>query len=716
MEERTKKNNVRRGLLILGNAVLVAAILLLCFRYVRMHQAEYREAAEESFAANVSSMRSVANSVLDESQLACKDWAVYINSADMTMDEALDYLDASNANEQIMAHILDYDSYRGFSSVTDEKGNNEVDYSSFSDAVQSVSDTADISITSAYTNPITHHQSIGFTEDIMLKDEDGGTRHYLLIRVVPADYLLKKWDFPSQYKGGELSLVAENGDFIIKSASMKSANVWEFVRIYNEIGYKEAGQIRDDFYSGKTEILDVKDSTGNDCCMACIPYSEDNHDMYYVAIIPASALAESKIDLALVFIVEIGMLLILLLNSMYILYMNKQLRRSNELAQEASNAKTDFLSSMSHDIRTPMNAIIGMTAIAKEHVDEPERVEDSLSKIELSGRHLLTLINDVLDISSIESGKLTLNPSAFSLTDAVNANIDMIRLQAEEKEQDLEVDLSGIECDRLYADELRLNQIFINLLSNAVKYTDNGGSVSVEVESHPAEGTDGSAEVIYTVSDTGVGMSEEFMKTMFDPFTRMKDLRLDKTQGTGLGLAITKQMVDLMDGTIECSSRLGEGTTFTVNLTLPEAELTDEEEISQDAEEAAAKLAGMKILVAEDNDLNWEIIHEMLSMHEMATERAENGAEALEMIEKNAAGTYDAVFMDVHMPVMDGREATIAIRALSDEGKNDIPIIAMTADAFAQDVQACLDAGMNDHIAKPVDMKKVIAALGKIAK
>jgi len=175
-------------------------------------------------------------------------------------------------------------------------------------------------------------------------------------------------------------------------------------------------------------------------------------------------------------------------------------------------------------------------------------------------------------------------------------------------------------------------------------------------------------------------------------------------------------MVDLMDGTIECSSRLGEGTTFTVNLTLPEAELTDEEEISQDAEEAAAKLAGMKILVAEDNDLNWEIIHEMLSMHEMATERAENGAEALEMIEKNAAGTYDAVFMDVHMPVMDGREATIAIRGLSDEGKNDIPIIAMTADAFAQDVQACLDAGMNDHIAKPVDMKKVIAALGKIAK
>jgi len=715
MEELSvKKKRLRRIALLMGNAVLVCVILLLCVWRVNSNHSDGMESAKNAFVSNVSSMRSFANEVLSSEQSACRDWAVYINGADMTMEEALEYLSRANSDDAVMAHILDYDTCSGYSSKAREDGDSAVDYSSFSDALASAQSAmnrekdGDVCITSAYTNPISHYQSVGFLENITLT-EDGGQKDYMLIRVVPSDKIAEKWVFPHQYAEGELAMISEDGEYIIRASAFKNQNLWEFVRIYNELGYDEAEAVKEEFYSGKTQIMQLKDSKGQAYCLVCLPIEDIRTDAWYAAYIPTGFLETTRVDYTMVAIVAIGMLMILLFNSLYILDMNLKLRKSNTLAVNASRAKTDFLSSMSHDIRTPMNAIVGLTDIASRNVDDPIRVSDCLTKITAASNHLLTLINDILDISKIESGKLSLNAAAFSLRKMVDGEINIVQQQLKNKEMELEVNTDGIQEEYLIADELRLNQIFINLLSNAVKYTQPGGKIRVDVSS-VLTGEDGNkARLIYKVADSGIGMTEEFMKTMYEPFTRVADSRKDQTQGTGLGLSITKKIIDLMEGDITCESEIGKGSVFTVTLMLPIADQT--QAAKNTSAETGFELKGLHLLVAEDNDINWEIIHELLAVHDISAVRAVNGRAAVDMLENEEAGTFDAILMDIQMPVMNGREATVEIRKLPDETKRMIPVIAMTADAFAEDIQACLEAGMDAHVAKPVDMNKLLSAL-----
>lgn len=520
---------------------------------------------------------------------------------------------------------------------------------------------------------------------------------------------------------------------------------------------------------------------------------------------------------------------------------NKQLQRTVEAERSANESKTRFLSSMSHDIRTPMNAIVGMTTIAAKHNEDKEYVKDCLGKISLASNHLLTLINDILDISKIESGKMTLNPIVFSLSDSVSNMINIVRSQIKSKNQVFEVHIGKICHEYLLADEIRINQIFINILTNAVKYTPEGGAVTVSLREEELEDKANMVRLVYKVKDTGIGMSEEYMKTMYDSFSRATDSRMDKIQGTGLGLAICKQMVDLMGGTIDCKSAPGQGTEFTIQLELPTAEdksddlmlppmrvlLVDDNEIfletagetfiemgvevdkaqsgkeairmavdmhdkgrdypviiidwrmpemdgietskqirkrlgedvsiimisaydSSEIEQAAkaagvngfmskpffksrvyqelnahlkldletlenpeenvGDLAGLKLLVAEDNDLNWEIAQELLAMYDIKTERAENGQVCVDML-ASGAGKYDLVLMDVQMPVMSGKEAAKKIRESKKSYMKNIPIIAMTADAFAEDIVACMEAGMNGHVSKPIDMNHLFTEI-----
>lgn len=515
-------------------------------------------------------------------------------------------------------------------------------------------------------------------------------------------------------------------------------------------------------------------------------------------------------------------------------------------AETANRSKTTFLSSMSHDIRTPMNAIVGMTTIAAKHLDDRDKVEDCLSKIALSSHHLLTLINDVLDISKIESGKLTLNPINFSLRDTIASLVNIIRPQIKSKNLQFDVHIHGIEHEIVYADEVRVNQIFINILTNAVKYTPDNGKIVMDLlqESLPDKE---SVRLTYTVSDTGIGMSEEFMANMYDTFTRAKDSRINKIQGTGLGLSIVKQMVDLMGGTIDCRSKEGEGTTFIITLEMPIGSSTSEKltlpgvpvliidddeiflesaietlrdmgalpeganngrkgiellkarqqmenafrivivdwkmpdmngmeiiktiekeieakipiilisaydwsDIADDADFCAVnsfiskplfpsyiyekicaildepdersvestisnkKFSGMRFLIAEDNELNWEVLSELLHMYGISSDLAANGQICVDMISEAPEGKYDLILMDVQMPVMNGREATRAIRASEIPYVKNIPVIAMTADAFAEDIAACLEAGMDGHVSKPVDMDKLFQEITKVMK
>lgn len=526
----------------------------------------------------------------------------------------------------------------------------------------------------------------------------------------------------------------------------------------------------------------------------------------------------------------------------------KQLEEARTTAEEANKAKSEFLSNMSHDIRTPMNAIVGMTAIATANIDNKQQVSNCLKKISLSSRHLLGLINDILDMSKIESGKMTLNMEQLSLSEVIDGITTIVQPQIKIKRQKFDIYVHNILNESVYCDSVRLNQILLNLLSNAYKFTPEEGSIELSLWQEKSPEGDNFVRTHITVKDNGIGMSEEFKNRIFESFSREDRARVNKTEGTGLGMSITKYIVDAMHGTIEVDSEQGKGTTFHITLDLEIAEMdeidmilpewkmlvvdddqmlcdttvaslasigvkaestldgesaielavkahkanadydiilmdwklpgidgietarrlrkalekdipimlisaydwadiedeareagisgfiskplfkstlfyglrqfteTGHEEAHTDASQSQSKegdLTGKHILIAEDNDLNWEIAELLLTSAGLVVDRAENGKICIDMLLKSPAGTYDAILMDIRMPVMNGLEASEAIRKLNDPAYNSIPIIAMTADAFSEDIQRCLESGMNAHIAKPIDIEMVKSLLNK---
>ena len=388
------------------------------------------------------------------------------------------------------------------------------------------------------------------------------------------------------------------------------------------------------------------------------------------------------------------------------------LERARDEAEKGNRAKSNFLSSMSHDIRTPMNAIIGYTNIALDKIDDKEMVRDSLTKIVASSHYLLSLINDVLDMSKIESGKIHLNENKCDLKKIFERIADLTRSQAGKKSLAISFDTEQVRHPYVIADELRLEQVLINIAGNAVKYTPKGGSISIaamETEEYP----DGKSRYRFAVRDTGIGMSEDFLPHIFESFSRETNSTINKIQGTGLGMAITSRLVKLMGGEISVSSKLGEGSEFVVELTFPHWESPVGSELSDSEEEAVDKaaLAGRKILLVEDNDINAEIATLVLSEYGLVVDRASNGQEGVDRIVEKGGGYYDVVLMDIQMPVLNGYEATKKIRGLDTEYAKRLPIIAMSANAYEEDVRESLASGMNGHIAKPFDPQELAAEL-----
>ena len=392
---------------------------------------------------------------------------------------------------------------------------------------------------------------------------------------------------------------------------------------------------------------------------------------------------------------------------------NKKLKKAKDIATEAlqtaenaNKAKTDFLSNMSHDIRTPMNAIIGMTSLIRHDAGNKEKVIEYADKIDISSQHLLGIINDVLDMSKIEAGKTVFKYTDFSILDFITELNTIFHSQIDEKNQTLTIIKENIRHEWVNGDQVHLMQIFSNLVSNAVKYTQEGGKIQFLVEECETKSSV-YAKYRFLVSDNGIGMSADFKETIFDAFTRAESSVTNKIQGTGLGMAITKNLVEAMGGTIDVESELGQGSCFEVLIDLRIAEdrkvvLTAQEEID---EPDSNTLKGMRFLCAEDNELNAEILMELLKIEGAECIICENGERVLEAFEQSAPGYYDMILMDVQMPVMNGYEATRAIRRSSHELAKKIPIIAMTANAFSEDIQHSLAAGMNAHVSKPVDMK-----------
>ncbi|BDF69956.1 hypothetical protein CE91St41_28170 [Oscillospiraceae bacterium] len=390
------------------------------------------------------------------------------------------------------------------------------------------------------------------------------------------------------------------------------------------------------------------------------------------------------------------------------------LEEAYEGARRANLAKSEFLSRMSHDIRTPMNAILGMASIAERHMDDPHRLADCLDKIRVSGDHLLGLINEVLDMSKIESGSVSLSESAFLLGDTLNAVVQIIRPDAERRGQHLTL-RTALPGGAVRGDPMRLQQILLNLLSNAVKYTPEGGHISLAAE-EKLSGHSGVACFEFTVEDDGIGIPQEFLGRLFTPFERAEDARVSAVQGTGLGLSITRNLVQMMNGSIRVESEPNRGTRFTVTVYLKrEAREAPAPQPAAAPEARRPFPPGTLLLLAEDNALNREIACELLRMNGLETACAENGKQAVELFTAHPPGTYALILMDIQMPVMDGYEATRAIRALARTGERPdaaaIPILALTANAFADDVYRARQAGMNEHVAKPLDVNRLLESL-----
>ena len=377
-----------------------------------------------------------------------------------------------------------------------------------------------------------------------------------------------------------------------------------------------------------------------------------------------------------------------------------------QVAQEANRSKSSFLANMSHDIRTPMNAITGITSLLEYDAENEEKVREYAKKIDVSAQHLLGIINDVLDMSKIEAGKTVFKYSDFSILELMQEIQMMFRPQAEGKHQMMVMNHDNIEHEWVNGDKVHMMQIFSNLLSNAVKYTQEGGKIQFLVEEYETKSR-AYAKYRFVVSDNGMGMSADFKDTIFDAFTRAESSLTNKIQGTGLGMAITRNLVEAMGGTIDVESELGQGSCFEVFMDLKIAEdrsvaLAAQEETDEQDDNI---LQGMRFLCAEDNELNAEILTELLKIEGAECTICENGEEVLKAFEQSAPGDYDMILMDVQMPVMNGYEATRAIRRSSHKLAKTIPIIAMTANAFSEDIQHSLAAGMTAHVSKPVEMK-----------
>ena len=391
--------------------------------------------------------------------------------------------------------------------------------------------------------------------------------------------------------------------------------------------------------------------------------------------------------------------------------LNAKLQVAVEKAESANHAKSTFLFNMSHDIRTPMNAIIGYADLASRHLDDPAKLKNYMENIQVCGQNLLMLLNNVLDLARIENDKTEMEYSVSDIEKDFRNCVAMFRNQADSKGQTLMV-TTQLQYPYIYADIPHLTEICTNLVSNAVKYTGAGGTIRCDVTQKPSK-KEGWCDTVVTVADNGIGMSQEFQKHIFEPFERERTSTVSKVEGSGIGMGIVKKLVGLMGGTVEVESRIGVGSTFTVTIPCRIAS-EDETQAKRETNPSDQKcLCGTRILLTEDNDLNAEIAVELLQEEGCTVDRAKDGVECVDMLEKAANGTYQLILMDIQMPVMNGYDAARKIRGLDDPQKANIPIIAMTANAFTEDRQVALDAGMNDHIAKPINMNVLVPTLRK---
>ena len=557
---------------------------------------------------------------------------------------------------------------------------------------------------------------------------------------------------------GQIRIIDSKGTTLLHSGNLlTSENRYLFFGTYKGAQFlhhdivKDRDSFREYVLSGKSDAIHVELESGEN---KIISFSKiTNMDWYIVISIDQSLVMGTRFisveKIGRMSLVAVMVIVLLSLITIFLIVyqsqkktnaqnrelekLNEQLRANNasleeakhlaeqsfHVAEEANKAKSTFLSNMSHDIRTPMNAVIGFATLGMKNVDNVEKVKEYFAKIMSSSTQLLSIINDILDMSRIESGKLFLKESEVNLSDVLRDLKTIVDEQIHANQLTLFIDIMDVTDKDVFCDKTRLNRLLMNLVSNAMKFTPAGGIISIRVSQFPHT-IEGKGVYEIHVKDTGIGMSQEFARKIFEPFERERTSTVSKIQGTGLGMAITKNIVDMMGGTIEVYTEKGKGTEFVIRLEMrlqskhQKAEKVKEEIGLHIMPETSADFEGKKLLLVEDNDMNCEIILELLREYGFYIDTAKNGAEALEKVSASKPEDYDLVLMDIQMPVMDGYEATRRIRMLDEPSLSSVPIIAMTANAFEEDRKAALECGMNGFISKPIDLNEVIHVLNSV--
>ena len=704
---------MKRSLIIITNFLIVIFTIFFVLLYVRKQSASMEAYNTENFMNMSFGMEQVTTNYLEGEQRLCDSWAACINSSKMDMDEAMAYLNVAQLIPNISAHIIRLDTLTGYSNRP--KINNPDEYTVsykeidiFSSLNELLGKQDQVRVTRSYTNPMNGVQSIAFCDLLELRVDDASgrdastTENAVLMRVIPIDVLESKWVFPSEkYSDAQISIIDREGNYIIKGKSFKNSNFFEFYKSYNQIKKDDLERLHVEIH--ETGIFTMQNSKAENCLIVHVPINT-SFDWTLLTYIPMADITKNNIDWLLVIGVSISLIILLFFDLLVIMRYNRSLSAAAAAADYANKAKTDFLSTMSHDIRTPMNAIIGLTTIAENNVKDSQAVSDNLRKIKLASNHLLTLINDILDISKVERGNISLSPVTFSIVDSAENLVNISQPMVRQKNIDFRFRSRNIKYEYLYADQLRINQIFINILSNALKYTPVNKQVYVDLTESPSE-KEGFIKLVYKVSDTGIGMTQSFMEVMYEPFRRQTDSRINSIQGTGLGLAITKKMVDIMGGKIECESTEGEGTTFTVTLDI---------EVSSKAE-TEQKLPPIEVLVIDDDEVLLETARDTLTALGTNPEIAKSGEEALEkLLAKEQAGkSYNVIILDWKMPGINGVELTTKIREIAG---NDVSILLVSSYDWTQIEDDAKQAGVNGFISKPLSvhhsLRRLVKCLG----
>ena len=711
---------MKKALVIIPNLVIIGLVLYFIVSYANSMEEESRQNVIEAYEKMTLTVDQIIANYLEDEQHLCDIWSNYINrSAEagtpMTAKEAMSYIRKAKISPEISGHLIFMDDPELSGISTTEKTGDTGDYSvSYKNVpifenLESVSNVDGVvNITRAYTNPMNGIQSIAFMNYVQVLDEDTGKmRTGLLMRVVPISRLKQKLVFlKGEYENVEISIIDQDGDYIVRGKSLKNSNFFQYFRSYNDVSIEEYERIKSEIIGGVGSMT-IYNSKGEECVISYTPF-ESLKVWYLIAYIPKDELMESHVvDWLLLGNVSVALVLLLIFNFITLMIYNRKLSEAAVQANQANEAKSYFLSTMSHDIRTPMNAILGLNEMVLRESDD-EKILGYSGNIRTAGNTLLGIINDILDFSKIEAGKMDIINGDYRFVSMLNDLVNMVQKKTEDKGLTFKLDIDSGIPSILNGDEIRIKQVITNILSNAVKYTKEG-SVTFSVGYEKIPDKQDAVILKVSVADTGIGIKPEDISRMFKAFERVEEKRNRNIEGTGLGMTIAQSFLVKMGSHLQVESVYGEGSVFYFNLEQKVVKwnpIGDYEDAFRQTlkerkgyrEKFTAPTA--KVLVVDDAPVNLTVFLGLLSSTKIQIDTAENGDEAIGLFKKKQ---YDVIFLDHMMPEKDGIEVLGEMRGLKDTPNYKTPIICLTANAISGMSEMYIKAGFDDYMTKPID-------------